>query len=120
PQAHEDDAERAVRASLAAVKEVRRVASAQALQVRIGLATGVAVVGDLIGSGAAQGQAVIGDTPNLAAGLQAPAGPGEILMPEHTRRLGGSLFEYDGLGQVEIKGLATPVAGFRVLRESQP
>src|SRR5215813_10368290 len=120
PQAHADDAERAVRASLAAVKEVRRVASAQALQVRIGLATGVAVVGDLIGSGAAQEQAVIGDTPNLAARLQALAGPNEILIPENTRRLVGSLFEYDGLGQVEIRGLATPVAAFRVVRESQP
>src|SRR5262245_52262747 len=120
PQAHEDDAERAVRASLAAVKEVRRVASAEALQVRIGLATGVAVVGDLIGSGAAQEQAVIGDTPNLAARLQALAGPDEILIPENTRRLVGSLFEYDDLGQVEIRGLATPVAAFRVVRESQP
>jgi class 3 adenylate cyclase/predicted ATPase len=120
PQAHEDDAERAVRASLAAVKEVRRVASPQALQVRIGLATGVAVVGDLIGSGAAQEQAVIGDTPNLAARLQALAAPDEILIPENTRRLVGSLFEYDGLGQVEIRGLATPVAAFRVVRESQP
>src|SRR5262249_14406644 len=120
PQAHEDAAERAVRASLAAVKEVRRVASAQALQVRIGLATGVAVVGDLIGSGAAQEQAVIGDTPNLAARPQALAGPDEILIPENTRRLVGSLFEYDGLGLVEIRGLAAPVAAFRVLRESQP
>src|SRR5215469_18168850 len=118
PQAHEDDAERAVRASLAAVKEVRRVVSAQALQVRIGLATGVAVVGDLIGSGAAQEQAVIGDAPNLAARLQALAGPDEILIPENTRRLVGNLFEYDGLGQVEIRGLATPVAAFRVVRES--
>ncbi len=120
PRAHEDDAERAVRASLAAVKEVRRVASPQVLQVRIGLATGVAVVGDLIGSGAAQEQAVIGDTPNLAARLQALAEPDEILIPENTRRLVGSLFEYDGLGQVEIRGLASPVAAFRVVRESEP
>jgi class 3 adenylate cyclase len=73
PQAHEDDAERAIRASLAVVEEVRRVASPERLQVRIGLATGLAVVGDLIGSGASQEQAVIGDTPNLAARLQSVA-----------------------------------------------
>ena len=88
------------------------------LQVRMGLATGLAVVGDLIGSGAAQEQAVIGDTPNLAARLQAVAGPVEIVIPENARRLVGNLFEYDSLGQVEIRGLAAPVLAFRVLRES--
>src|SRR5215831_18094540 len=118
PQAHEDDAERAIRASLAVVEEVGRVASPEPLQVRMGLATGLAVVGDLIGSGAAQEQAVIGDTPNLAARLQAVAGPDEIVIPENARRLVGNLFEYDSLGQVEIRGLAAPVLAFRVLRES--
>jgi len=76
------------------------------------------VVGDLIGSGAAQEQAVIGDTPNLAARLQALAGPDEIVIPENTRRLIGSLFEYESLGEVEIRGLATTVPAFRVVGES--
>jgi AAA ATPase-like protein/adenylate/guanylate cyclase family protein len=88
--------------------------------VRIGLPTGLAVVGDLIGSGAAQEQAVIGETPNLAARLQAIAGPGEIVLPENTRRLVGTLFEYESLGDVEIRGLTAPVPAFRVIRESPP
>jgi class 3 adenylate cyclase/predicted ATPase len=119
PQAHEDDAERAIRASLAVVEEVRRVASLEALQVRIGLATGLAVVGDLIGSGAAQEQSVIGETPNLAARLQAVAGRDEIVIPENTRRLVGSLFEYESLGEIKVKGLPARVPSFRVLGESQ-
>jgi class 3 adenylate cyclase len=119
PKAHEDDAERAVRASLAVVEAVRRVQSSELLQVRVGLATGLAVVGDLIGTGAAQEQAVIGDTPNLAARLQALAGPDQIMMPENTRRLVGNLFEYDSLGELEVKGLPAPVLVFRVVRESR-
>jgi class 3 adenylate cyclase/predicted ATPase len=119
PRAHEDDAERAVRGGLAAIEAVRRLSAPEPLQVRIGLATGLAVVGDLIGSGAAHEQAVIGETPNLAARLQALAGPGEIVIPENTRRLIGSLFEYQSLGEVEIKGLAAPVPALRVLRESR-
>jgi class 3 adenylate cyclase/predicted ATPase len=119
PKAHEDDAERAVRASLAVVEAVRRVQSSELLQVRVGLATGLAVVGDLIGTGAAQEQTVIGDTPNLAARLQALAGPDQIVIPENTRRLVGNLFEYDSLGEVEVKGLPAPVLAFRVVRESR-
>jgi class 3 adenylate cyclase/predicted ATPase len=119
PQAHEDDAERAVRAGLAVVEAVRRVPSPEPLQVRMGLATGLAVVGDLIGSGAAQEQAVIGETPNLAARLQALAAPDAIVIPENTRRLVANLFDYESLGEVEVKGLALPVQAFRVLRESQ-
>ena len=119
PQAHEDDAERAIHASLAVVEEVRRVASSEALQVRIGLATGLSVVGDLIGSGVAQEEAVIGETPNLAARLQAVAGPDEIVIPGNTRRLVGSLFEYESLGEIEVKGLPAPVPAFRVVGESQ-
>jgi class 3 adenylate cyclase len=118
PQAHEDDTERAVRASLAAVEAVRRVPSPEGLQVRIGLATGLAVVGDLIGAGAAQEQSVIGETPNLAARLQALAGPDWIVIPEATQRLVGALFEYESLGEVEIRGFAAPVPAFRVIRES--
>jgi class 3 adenylate cyclase/predicted ATPase len=118
PQAHEDDAERAVRAGLAVIDATRQMPTPELLQVRIGLATGLAVVGDLIGSGDAQEQAVIGDTPNLAARLQAVAGPNEIVIPKSTRRLVGNLFEYESLGDVEVKGLPGPIAAFRVLRES--
>jgi len=119
PSAQEDDAERAVRAGLEVVEAVRRTPTREALQVRIGLATGLAVVGDLIGSGAAQEEAVIGETPNLAARLQALAGPDQIVIPEHTRRLVGNLFEYQGLGDVEVKGLTRPVLAYRVVRESR-
>jgi hypothetical protein len=119
PQAHEDDAERAVRAGLSVVEAVRRLRLSEALQVRIGLATGLAVVGDLIGSGAAQEQAVIGETPNLAARLQGLAEPDAIVIAETTRRLVGSLFDYQSLGEVEVKGLPAPVPAFRVLGESR-
>jgi class 3 adenylate cyclase len=119
PQAHEDDAERAVRAGLAVIEAVRQVSIPELLQVRVGLATGVAVVGDLIGSGSAQEQAVVGETPNLAARLQALAGSDQLVIPENTRRLVGDLFEYENLGEVEVKGLTVPVRAFHVLRESQ-
>jgi tetratricopeptide (TPR) repeat protein len=89
------------------------------LRVRVGLATGIAIVGDLIGSGAAQEQSVIGETPNLAARLQALAGNDEIVIPENTRRMVGNLFDYESLGELEIKGLAAPIRAFRVVRESQ-
>jgi hypothetical protein len=118
PRAHEDDAERAVRAGLAVVEAVRRVPTPELLRVRVGLATGLAIVGDLIGSGAAQEQAVIGETPNLAARLQALAGTDEVVIPESTRRLVGNLFDYQSLGEVEVKGFAAPILAFRVVRES--
>jgi class 3 adenylate cyclase len=118
PRAHEDDAERAVRAGLAVVEAVRRVPTPELLRVRVGLATGLAVVGDLIGSGAAQEQAVIDETPNLAARLQALAGTDEVVIPESTRRLVGNLFDYQSLGEVEVKGFAAPILAFRVVRES--
>jgi class 3 adenylate cyclase/predicted ATPase len=119
PQAHEDDAEEAVRAALAAVEAIRELPISEPLQVRIGLATGLAVVGDLIGSGAAQEQAVVGETPNLAARLQALAEPGAIVIAESTRRLVGSLFEYQSLGEVEVKGLPAPLPAYRVVAESR-
>src|SRR6516225_6243680 len=103
PRAHEDDAERAVRASLAVVEAVRRLETPELLKIRIGLATGLAVVGDLIGSGAAREQAVVGETPNPAARLQLLAAANEIVIAENTRRLIGSLFEYESLGKVELK-----------------
>src|SRR5215471_14426391 len=87
PQAHEDDAERAVRAGLALIEAVGKLATnaGSPLQVRIGIATGLVVVGDLIGTGAAQEQAVIGETPNLAARLQALAEPGAVVIASSTR-----------------------------------
>src|SRR5262249_10513811 len=88
------------------------------LQVRVGIAAGLGGVGDLIGEGAAQEQAVVGETPNLAARLQALAEPGTVVIGLGTRRLTGGLFDYEDLGAVEIKGLAAPVRASRVLRES--
>jgi class 3 adenylate cyclase len=120
PRADEHDAERAVRAGLALVEAVAGLdtAAAAPLQARVGIATGLVVVGDLIGEGAAQEQGVVGETPNLAARLQGLAAPGTVLIGPSTRRLTGGLFDYEDMGAVEIKGLAAPVIASRVLRES--
>jgi predicted ATPase/class 3 adenylate cyclase len=119
PQAHEDDAERAVRAGLAAIEAVRRLdVNSVKLQTRIGIATGLVVVGDVIGEGPAQEQTVVGETPNLAARLQALAEPDTVVIGAGTRRLLGDLFEYRDLGPVEVKGIATPVPAWQVLRPS--
>ena len=118
PQAHEDEAERAIRAGLnvvAAVRELSAPVAGAALRVRIGIATGIAVVGDLLGSGAAREEAVVGETPNLAARLQALAEPGSVVIAEGTRRLIGDLFECADLGMVDVKGFADPVRAYRVL-----
>jgi len=119
PQAHEDDAERAVRAGLGVVDAVGRldVGSAK-LQARVGIATGLVVVGDLIGEGSAQEQSVAGETPNLAARLQGLAEPETVVIAASTRRLVGDLFEVRDLGAVEIKGIAGPVPAWEVLRPS--
>jgi class 3 adenylate cyclase len=85
------------------------------LQVRVGIATGLVVVGDLIGAGSAQEQAVVGETPNLAARLQALAEPGAVVIASSTRRLIGGLFEYRDLGAVALKGFAEDVPAWRVL-----
>jgi class 3 adenylate cyclase/tetratricopeptide (TPR) repeat protein len=119
PLAHEDDAERAVRAGLAVVEAVRRLETIEPLQVRIGLATGLVVVGDLIGEGSAQERSVVGETPNLAARLQALAEPDAIVIAASTRRLVGDLFECQSLGEIEIKGLAGPIPAYCVLGESR-
>lgn len=117
PRAHEDEAERAVRASLAAVEAVGRLASpaGEPLAARVGIATGVVVVGDLIGEGAAQEEAVVGETPNLAARLQTLARPNEVVIGEGTRALLGALFEVEDLGFQSLKGLMVPARAFRVL-----
>jgi class 3 adenylate cyclase len=114
PQAHEDDAERAARAGLAVVEAVPGIGAADPLEVRIGVATGLVVVGDLIGEGASQEQAVVGETPNLAARLQALAEPGSIVIAPATRRLIGNLFRLQALGRHELKGLAEPVEAWAV------
>jgi class 3 adenylate cyclase len=117
PQAHEDDAERAVRAGLDLVEAVSKLATnaGSPLQVRIGIATGLVVVGDLIGVGAAQEQAVVGETPNLAARLQALAEPGAVVIASSTRMLTGGLFEYRDLGTISLKGFAEGVPAWQVL-----
>jgi class 3 adenylate cyclase len=94
PEAHEDDPERAVRAGLEAAKAVGSLETHSALQTRIGIASGLVVVGDLIGSGASQEQAIVGKTPNLAARLQSLAEPDTVVIAESTHKLIGDLFEY--------------------------
>ena len=88
------------------------------LQVRVGIATGLVVVGDLIGEGASQEQGVVGETPNLAARLQALAEPGQVVISQSTRRLTGGMFEYRDLGRVPLKGLAEPTQAWQVLAAS--
>jgi predicted ATPase/class 3 adenylate cyclase len=116
PRAHEDDAENAVRASLDLVSAVAKLDAGDGtpLHVRVGIATGLVVVGDLIGEGVAQEQTVVGDTPNLAARLQALAEPDTVVIDSTTRRLVGRLFEYRTLGSVSIKGFATPIPLWQV------
>jgi class 3 adenylate cyclase/predicted ATPase len=119
PRAHEDDAERAVRAGLGVIDAVGRLdVKSVKLQARVGIATGLVVVGDLIGEGSAQEQSVVGETPNLAARLQSLAEPGAVVIAASTRRLVGDLFEYRDLGALEVKGLAGPVPASEVLRPS--
>jgi class 3 adenylate cyclase/predicted ATPase len=113
PRAHEDDAERAVRAALDIVAAVGRLRP-EPLKVRVGVATGLVVVGDLIGEGTSQEQAVVGDTPNLAARLQALADPGTIVVAGSTRRLLGDVFKLRDLGRHEAKGFVEPVNAWAV------
>jgi class 3 adenylate cyclase/predicted ATPase len=117
PQAHEDEAERAVRAGLAIAAAVNRLETParSALAARVGIATGLVVVGDVVGEGGAQEEAVVGETPNLAARLQAQAQPGQVIVAESTRRLIGRLFEVESLGPCSLRGFAQPVRAFRVL-----
>ena len=120
PQAHEHDAERAVRAGLAIVEAAPKLETAAGapLHVRVGIATGIVVVGDLLGSGEAQERGVVGETPNLAARLQGVAEPDSVVIAEATRKLLGNLFELEDLGARDLKGIAEPVRVWAALRPS--
>src|SRR5215468_3953316 len=118
PQAHEDDAERAIRAGLELIKAVTELKSGASLQARVGIATGLVVVGDLLGSGEAQERGIVGETPNLAARLQALADPNGVVIAESTRKLLGNLFELDDLGVRELKGITGSVRAWAALRAS--
>ena len=118
PEAHEDDPERAVRAGLELVAEIGGLKTHASLQTRVGIATGLVVVGDLIGSGAAQEQAIVGKTPNLAARLQGVAAPNTVVIAEGTRKLVGNLFELEDLGAKDLKGIAGPEHAWAALRPS--
>ncbi|MDA9981605.1 AAA family ATPase [Gammaproteobacteria bacterium] len=119
PHAHEDDAERAVRAGLAVVDEIDLFDSDALanedvdLAVRVGIATGAVVVGDLIGQGASQENAVVGETPNLAARLQGIAGSNEVIVSPETQQLVGSSIRLEPLGRQVLKGFAKPVEPWR-------
>ena len=116
PQAHEDDAERAVRAGLELIAAVSAVKAPVSLQARVGIATGLVVVGDLIGSGEAQERGIVGETPNVAARLQGVAEPNAVVIAESTRKLLGNLFDLQDLSAQDLKGIASPVRAWAVLR----
>ena len=121
PQAHEDEAERAVSAGLAIVAALAplETTAGEPLAARVGIATGLVMVGELIGEGAAREEAVVGETPNLAARLQTLAAPGSVVISQATRRLLGGLFELDDLGPRRLKGFAEPLAAWRVEGEGR-
>jgi class 3 adenylate cyclase/predicted ATPase len=116
PKAHEDDAERAVQAGLALREALKKLHddAGKPLHVRVGIATGLVLVGDLVAGGVAREHDVVGETPNLAARLQALAGPDEVIISGDTRRLIGELFECKAIGAHALKGFATPVEAWRV------
>jgi class 3 adenylate cyclase len=116
PQAHEDDAERAVRAGLELIQAVGGLKSGAPLQTRVGIATGLVVVGDLIGSGEAQERGIVGETPNLAARLQGVAEPNTVVIAESTRKLLGNLFDLQDLGPQDLKGIGDPARAWAALR----
>lgn len=119
PHAHEDDAEQAVRAALSVIDAIVRLdVQSVKLQARVGIATGVVVAGELIGEGSAQERSVVGETPNLAAALQALAEPGTVVIAGSTQRLIGNLFDYRELNAVNVKGSAAPVRAWQVLGPS--
>jgi class 3 adenylate cyclase/predicted ATPase len=118
PQAHEDDAERAVRAGLDLIAGLAALKAPLVLQVRIGIATGLVVVGDLVGSGEAQERGIVGETPNLAARLQSIAAPNTVVLADDTRRLVGNLFELQDLGTPHLKGITGSARAWAAVRPS--
>ena len=120
PRALEDSAERAIRAAIAILADIGGLLrpDGEPIQARIAVATGLVVIGEVIGTGSAQERAVVGDTPNLAARLQTLAEPNTILISEATRNLLGRLFELEPMGNHELKGFARPLPVWRVLREA--
>jgi class 3 adenylate cyclase/predicted ATPase len=118
PEAHEDDAERAVRAGLEVITDLGAIETPALLQTRVGIATGLVVVGDQTGGGEGRERGIVGETPNLAARLQGIAEPNSVVIAEATRSLLGNLFELRDLGYRELKGLAKPVRAWIALRES--
>ncbi|MGC2076530.1 MAG: AAA family ATPase, partial [Xanthobacteraceae bacterium] len=118
PESHEDDAERSVRAGLELIAEVIALKTPAALQTRVGIATGLVVVGDLTGSGEGWKSGIIGETPNLAARLQGIAEPNTVVIAEATRRLLGNLFELKDIGARDLKGIAEPARTWVALRAS--
>ncbi|MEM7207596.1 MAG: adenylate/guanylate cyclase domain-containing protein [Pseudomonadota bacterium] len=117
PQAHEDDAERALRTGLEIIERVRalNLRPGLKLQTRIGVATGLVVVGESIGEASSREQVVLGETPNLAARLQSRAAPDQLVVGERTQKLCRNVFEYDNLGAIELKGFSAPVTAYRVV-----
>jgi len=116
PEAHEDDAERAVRAGLELIAAVTAIRSDTRLQTRVGIASGLVVVGDLIGSGEARERGIVGETPNLAARLQGVAEPNQVVIADSTRKFLGNLFELVDLGAKNLKGIASPTRAWAALR----
>jgi len=120
PQAQEDAAERSVYAALAIIDSLTQLKGPEGrpLAARVGIATGVVVIGDIIGSGVAREHSIAGETPNLAARLQALAEPNSILVSQSTHHLLGRQFDYQSLGERSLKGFANPVQVWHVLREA--
>jgi class 3 adenylate cyclase len=120
PQAHEDDAERAVRAALAVTAadvELRSKHLTSPLAPRVAIAAGPVVIGAKVGADVTVEPTIFGEPPRLAGQLLALAGPGEIVISAATHRLTGGLFDYGDIGPVELRGLTEPIKAFRVLRE---
>ena len=120
PQAQEDAAERSVYAALAIIESLRQLKGpgGRAFETRIGVATGLVVIGDIIGSGAAREHSIVGETPNLAARLQTLAEPNSVVVSQSTHHLLGRQFDYQSLGEQILKGFANPVQVWRVMREA--
>jgi class 3 adenylate cyclase/tetratricopeptide (TPR) repeat protein len=118
PKAHEDDAERAVRTGLALIDAISRVSAANGIQLRVGIATGIVVVGDIIDDGDTRLRDVVGETPYVAARLQSIAEPSSVVIADSTRGQVGTIFDLSDLGLLRLKGFTRPQRAWRVLGES--